>query len=121
MGRLLRSGDGWRIGWDPDAPTYRGLIGGDGWALELSETELNEFCRLLEQMVAAISSMAEELMEQERIDCELESEWLWLEAEGYPHHYSLRCILQTGRRGEGSWSPSAVPALVQAARTLTVF
>ncbi|MCS6814475.1 MAG: DUF1818 family protein, partial [Cyanobacteria bacterium] len=44
--RLLQTGAGWRIGWDPSAPVFTGLIGGDHWAIELTDAELHDFCRL---------------------------------------------------------------------------
>jgi hypothetical protein len=44
-----------------------------------------------------------------------------MEVEGYPHAYTLRFILNTGRRCEGRWLAQAVPGLVQAAQTLKVF
>jgi hypothetical protein len=51
----------------------------------------------------------------------VESDLLWLESEGFPHAYSLRLILLTGRRAEGAWSEAAVPDLVQTSQTLKSF
>ena len=121
MKRLIKSGAGWRIGWDPNASEFTGLVGGDEWALELSEAELSDFCRLLAQLAETMNQMTSELMEEERVSCELESSLLWMEAEGYPHAYGLRLILNTGRRGEASWTASAVPGLIQATQMLKVF
>jgi len=119
--RYVKSGSGWRLGWDPNAAEFKGLVGGDNWAIELTEAELTDFCRLLEQLSESMSQMASELMDEERISCEAESDLIWMEVEGYPHEYSLRLLLNTGRRGEGSWSAAAVPDLVQAIQTLKVF
>ncbi len=121
MERLVRSGLGWRIGWNPNSTEFKGLVGGDDWAIELTEAELNDFCRLLEQLSESISHLASELMDEEKISCEAESDLLWMEVEGYSHAYSLHLILNTGRRGEGRWVASAVPGLVQAAQMLKVF
>lgn len=121
MDRLIKSGPGWRIGWNPNANEYKGLVGGDNWAIELTEAELNDFCRLLAQLATTMSDMASELMDQEKIACEAESDLLWMEVEGYPSAYSLRFILNSGRRGEGSWEPAAVPGLLQATFVLKVF
>ncbi|MDZ7958062.1 MAG: DUF1818 family protein [Aulosira sp. DedQUE10] len=121
MERVLKSGSGWRIGWNPDAPEFKGLLGTDDWAIELTEAELNDFCRLLAQLADTMKQMATELMDEEKIACEAESDLLWLEVEGYHHSYSLRLILNTGRCAEGSWDDSAVPGLVQAAGMLKVF
>jgi len=108
------------VGWDPDAPVFRGLIGSDEWALELTAAELADFCRLLGQLTEAVQTAAAELMDAERLSCEVESELLWLEAEGYPDAYELRAIVQQGRRGEGRWSAAAVPELTAAVRRLRV-
>lgn len=121
MERLVKSGTGWRLGWNPSAAEYKGLVGGEDWALELTEAELNDFCRLLGQLAATMSQMAEELMDEENIACEAESDLLWLEVEGRPHAYSLHFILYSGRGAEGKWPASAVPSLVQAAQALKVF
>jgi hypothetical protein len=121
MQRLVKSGSGWRIGWNPNAPEYKGLVGGDAWAIELTEAELNDFCRLLTQLTQTMSQMAAELMDQEKIACEAESDLVWMEVEGYPHAYSLRFILNTGRGCEGSWSDAAVSGLIQAVQVLKVF
>ncbi|XGV99024.1 MAG: DUF1818 family protein [Leptolyngbya sp. BL-A-14] len=121
MARMVKSGLGWRIGWDTDAEVFKGLVGTDDWALELTEGELQDFCRLLHQLVETMVQISGELMDEERIACEAESDRLWLEVEGYPHAYSLQLMVLTGRRGEGRWAADAVPALAQAARSLDVF
>lgn len=121
MERLIKSGPGWRIGWNPQAAEYRGLVGGDNWAIELTETELDDFCRLLGQLAATMSQMASELMDEEKIACEAESDAIWMEVAGYPSAYSLRFILNAGRRGEGYWAAEAVPGLLQASQILKVF
>jgi hypothetical protein len=121
MARIVKSGPGWRIGWDTEAEAFKGLVGTDEWALELTEAELNDFCRLLNQLVDSVERISLELMDEETIACEAESDLLWLEVKGYPQAYNLHLILLTGRRGEGHWSASAVPQLVQAVRSLQVF
>jgi Domain of unknown function (DUF1818) len=121
MGRLLKSGAGWRLGWDADAQEYRALLGSDDWAIELTDPELADFVRLAAQLSSTMSQMAGELMDKEAIACEAESSLLWLEAEGYPHAYSLRFILLSGRQSEGFWSEAVVPELLQALQTLQVF
>ncbi len=121
MERVIKSGAGWRIGWNPNALEFKGLVGTDDWAIELSEAELNEFCRLLTQLADTMKQIGTELMDEEKIACEAESDLLWMEVEGYPHSYSLRLILNTGRGVEGRWHPSAIEGLLQASNTLKVF
>lgn len=121
MERVIKSGLGWRIGWNPTAPEFQGLVGTDDWALELTQAELNDFCRLLGQLADTMSQIASELMDEEKIACEAESDLLWMEVEGYAHAYGLRLILKTGRCAEGQWNDSAVPGLLQASVMLKIF
>jgi len=114
----LQRGEGWRLGWDPTRGAFPALVGTEDWALELTEAEFRDFCHLAQQLASTIASMTEALMAEERINCEMESDRIWLEAEGFPQHYELRVIILTGRRGEGVWSPIAVPPFLLALQTL---
>jgi hypothetical protein len=118
MTKLLKTGSGWRIGWNPQATKYRGLVGTDDWAFELTEPELFDFCRLVLQLDETMKEMSEHLMAEEIITCEVESTSLWLEAEGFPHCYSLRILLHQGRCAEGNWHCTAVKDLIKAAASL---
>jgi len=118
--KILRRGVGWRLGWDPLAQDYPGLVGGEDWAIELTEVELRDFCRFALQLSATMEEMAQDLMESERIACEQENEHLWLEVEGFPSAYSLRFILRAGRRCEGNWSEIMVPQLLKAVAQLSM-
>ncbi|NET36317.1 MAG: DUF1818 family protein [Cyanothece sp. SIO1E1] len=121
MSRQVKSGPGWRLGWDAEAPECKGLIGNDTWSLELTEAELEDLCRLATQLAKTMAQMASQLMEAEKITCEAESDLIWLEVEGFPDAYGLRFILLTGRRGEGGWPAETVPELLQAMQVLKVF
>jgi len=121
MERVLKTGNGWRIGWNPQAIEFTGLVGTDDWAIELTEQELQDFCRLFVQLAETMSQLSSELMDEEKITCEAESNLIWLEVAGYAQCYSLRFILLTGRCAEGCWHESAVMGLLQAAQTLQVF
>ena len=119
--RLVKEGNGWRLGWDSNRDGYRGLIGGENWAFELTERELDDFCRLIHQLANTMRAMQSELMDEERLCCEAESDRLWLEAEGFPHAYGLRLILTQQRNAEGAWSAEAVPDLLRAAQAIQAF
>ncbi|MEA5616746.1 DUF1818 family protein [Cronbergia sp. UHCC 0137] len=121
MQQIIKSGTGWRIGWNPQAVEYKGLVGTENWSIELTEIELNDFCRLVTQLADTMKLLATELMDEEKITCEAESNLLWIEVEGYPHAYSLRLILNTGRCAEGWWNAEAVPGLLEAIAMLKVF
>lgn len=121
MGRLLKTGAGWRLGWDASAPEFKGLVGGDEWAIELTEAELEDLRRLSEQLQHTMRQMQAELMDEEKIACEVESDAIWLEVEGFPQAYSLRLILRSGRRAEGYWGAEAVSEFLQALHSIEVF
>lgn len=121
MEKIIKSGTGWRLGWRPTADDYPGLVGSDDWALELTAAELADFCRLVQQLAQTMSQMATELMAEEKIDCEAESDRLWVQVSGYPHCYSLRLIVSSGRKAEGNWTAAAVPELILATATLGLF
>lgn len=120
MQKVLKSGRGWRLGWNP-ANVYPGLIGSDDWALELTAAELEDFCRLLGQLADNMRSIQAELMDEEKIACEAESDLLWLQVAGTANEYSLRLILNTGRSGEGNWHAEFVADLVAATQNLKFF
>lgn len=121
MAKRIQQGEGWRLGVDPNALKYTGLVGADSWSLELTQAELDDFCRLTLQLDDTMNAIANELMEEERISCEAESEQLWLEAEGFPHSYTLRLMLLKGRRAEGEWDASATSGLLAAIRLISAF
>ena len=112
--KQLLSGEGWRIGFRSDAELYKGLVGADSWAIELTGDEFRDFCKLVSQLAETMQVMASELSDGEKICCTLETEDICLEVNGYPHAFNLHFQLLTGRRSEGFWDESAVPFLVAA-------
>jgi hypothetical protein len=86
---FFESGDRWRLGYNPSAQAFCGLVGGDGWAIELTKAELKDFLRLSLQLAATMTEMAAELADQEKITCTLESELILVEASGFADRYSL--------------------------------
>ena len=121
MSRVLKEGPGWRLGWDPNRTDYPALIGGQAWAVELQPEEFADLRRLALQLAETMAAMGDELMDEERICCEAESEQLWLEVEGFPRSYGLRLILQRSRRAELGWEPAATGEFLQAIAALESF
>jgi Domain of unknown function (DUF1818) len=118
---LIKKGNGWRVGWQEKSTPYQGLIGGENWAMELTTAEMQDFRRLILQIHQAIEDISQHLMEEETILCEVESDLIWLGAEGYPKSYSLRIILHHHRSCEGTWSEYAIQDLIQATQSLELF
>ncbi len=120
MQKVLKSGKGWRLGWNT-TNVYPGLVGSDDWALELTAIELEDFCRLLGQLADNMRSIQADLMDEEKIACEAESESIWIQVAGTPAEYNLRLILKTGRSCEGNWHAEFVADLVATAQNFQFF
>ena len=110
----LLSGEGWRIGLRSDVDVYRGLVGADGWAIELTEGEFKDFCKLAVQLAETMKLMSTELSDDEKISCTLETEEISLEVDGYADAFKLHLQILNGRRLEGLWAAEAVPFLLEA-------
>jgi hypothetical protein len=119
--RFIKQGPGWRIGWNEESVIYKGLVGSDDWAIELTETEFRDFCRLVLQLGETMELMQAELMDEETITCEVQSDLIWLEVVGFPSAYSLRLLVEQGRRCEGNWQESAVKAMTAAIQVFNGF
>lgn len=121
MDRQLKEGDGWRLGWQPTADAFQGLVGTNDWAVELTESEFSDFRRLLQQLADAVEQMSDELMNDETINCDATSDLIWMAVSGYPHQFTLSFILLNGRRAEGQWDVSSTAELIHAIQTISVF
>jgi Domain of unknown function (DUF1818) len=121
MARQLKLGKNWRIGLDPDAASFQGLVGAEDWAVELTRDEFDEFCQAALKLSDTVDRLRTELMDEETITCEHTSDRLYLEVRGYPDRYQLSFILLTGRRAEGTWDSTATPELLRAIQMLQVF
>jgi len=119
--RFIKQGPGWRIGWNEESVIYKGLVGSDDWAIELTEKEFRDFCRLVLQLGETMELMQAELMDEETITCEVQSDLIWLEVVGFPSAYSLRLLVEQGRRCEGNWQESAVKAMTAAIQVFNGF
>ncbi|MBE9068459.1 DUF1818 family protein [Leptolyngbya cf. ectocarpi LEGE 11479] len=121
MTALLKEGSGWRLGWDQDRTPFQALVGGESWAIELTQEEFETLGHLAKQLAATMTAMASELMPDERITLEQETQQLWMEADGFHHSYSLRFIVLTGRGAEGTWPTAVVPDLLNGLDSISVF
>ncbi|NJM96961.1 MAG: DUF1818 family protein [Phormidesmis sp. RL_2_1] len=121
MSRQIRSGNGWRIGWDSAAEHFCALVSGETWSVELTASEFVDLCQGVHNLSNTMAEMVDQLMDAERLMCEQTTETIWIEAEGFPTEYGLRFILLTGRGAEGAWPAVVVPELLTALHDLTHF
>lgn len=115
----VQEGPGWRFCVDLQRQPYPVLIGGEGWAVELSLAEAADLRRGALQLSTELTAIADQLMAEESITLELERGSLWLELEGQPGSLALRFVLQpgAGARGvEGAWAAIATAPLLAALR-----
>ncbi|MEB3320821.1 MAG: DUF1818 family protein [Cyanobium sp.] len=111
----VQEGPGWRFGIDPQRRPFPVLIGGDGWAAELSPVEIGALRDGALALAAELARLDDRLMPEEWISLELEREGLWLELEGRGGELALRFVLRGGpsARGlEGSWTVAATAAVL---------
>lgn len=124
-------GQGWRLVVDPSRSPYTALIGGEGWACELTGSELLALQRASGQLTAQHVALADSLMAEEAIDIELElpigdprskaGGSLWLGLRGDRGSWSLHLVLtpEPGWRGmEGGWTAPASAAFAAALERL---
>ncbi len=117
----VQEGEGWRLAVDPSRQPFPMLIGGAGWAAELSAAEARALGRGVATLVGQHRQLVATLLAEEAIELELELELepgsLWLALAGDRRQWSLRFVLAPGgeRRGlEGSWSVDASAAFAAA-------
>jgi hypothetical protein len=128
---LEREGQGWRLAWDPQREPFPLLIGGEGWASELTAAEAQALGSALDRVCGQHQALVDTLMEEETICLEFTgcvpgsasglSGELWLALEGDRHDWALRFVLQpaSGQRGlEGAWARGAAMAFARACAAL---
>jgi hypothetical protein len=122
----IQEGEGWRVVLDPARSPFAVLVGGDGWAAELTLAEARALRRAVLRLRGQHGELAPALMAEEAVTLELETPLgeaegdsgaggvLWLELEGDRSAWSLRFVLTPGpeqRAIEGSWSAAASRSL----------
>jgi hypothetical protein len=118
---IEREGEGWRIVWDGDRQPFAVLIGGAGWATELSRAEAESLRDALADLLAQHAALVDQLMAEESISLELERDPWWLTIDGDRRQWSLQVMLspQPGQRAfEGSWPHPASRGFSQALQQL---
>ena len=117
---ILQEGPGWRLARDSSRGKFNILVGGEGWAFELTSPEWKEFVDLLSTLEAQHSALKDQLMAEEVIELELDRGVWWGCLAGDCQSWSLAIVLtpEVGRGVEGFWPAPTAAALVAAVRTL---
>ncbi len=92
-------GNGWRLKKDTSKKKYSFLIGGDDWAVELTDLEWNGLYQVVCKLVNQYEQMTDHLMKEEEIFIEVEISPWWACINGNREFWSLRCILNGEEAG----------------------
>lgn len=116
---IVQEGTGWRLARDPSRGEFSILVGGEGWAFELTEPEWKDLVGLLATLETQHSALRDQLMAEEAIELELDRGVWWGCLAGDCQSWSLALVLtpREGRGVEGFWPASAAAAVVAAVRT----
>jgi len=119
---IQNEGAGWRIAKDPSKNNFPFLLGGDGWAIELSQEEFGAFVGLVKDLLEELVRIEKQMMPEEIICIEIERQELWGCLEGKVSAWSLRFVLQrvsqSARGVEVSWKSPGAKAIALAMRTM---
>ncbi len=119
---IQQEGPGWRLAQDLSRNGFPFLIGGDLWAVELTEMEVKGLHALLVELVHQHTLIRDQLMEEESITLELQQQEWWGCLDGTRDRWGLQVVLQGSemqQRGlEGSWPAPAAQAFLAALRTV---
>tara|TARA_Y100001968_G_scaffold321120_1_gene355026 strand:+ start:825 stop:1202 length:378 start_codon:yes stop_codon:yes gene_type:complete len=89
-----KEGSGWRLAKDSSRGTFSVLIGGDDWAIELTNQEWEALFFLITELVDQYKAVQNRLMDEEEITLELERSQWWACLQGNKRQCSLKLILK---------------------------
>lgn len=127
----VQEGPGWRLVSDLSRGTFAVLVGGPGWACELTMGEAAALTHGCATLIEQYRLLRDQLLEEEAITLEHEaplvgaggaSGVLWMALEGKRRAWGLSFVLTPGpgqRAVEGSWPPGSAAAFGAALRSRT--
>ena len=118
---INEEGEGWRLAVDFSREVFIALIGGDYWAIELTESEWNSLVPLVSDLVEQHKKLQAQMMPEEDINLEIEREQWWGSLDGDSSCWSLRLIFdgQGNRRSfEIFWPTPAAQEVSKAMRNV---
>ena len=119
---IKKEGQGWRIIRDSSRTNFSTLIGGESWAIELNQHEWDTLVKAVNNLSDQYQDIKVQLMEDEDITLEMESNpWLAI-LKGDKHGWNLKLILNSSdsliRGAEVYWPSNVTCQLVNAMRTM---
>ncbi|WP_269625476.1 DUF1818 family protein [Prochlorococcus marinus] len=119
---IKKEGPGWRIIRDTSRENFPALIGGEDWAIELSQSEWQNLVRVVIDLSDQYRVIKDQLMGDEDITLELERRpWLAI-LKGDQYGWNLKLILGASdllnRGAEVSWPRNVTNHVTNAMRTM---
>ena len=119
---IKKEGQGWRIIRDSSRGQFSTLIGGESWAIELTQCEWESLVKVVIDLSNQYQNIKDQLMGDEDITLELESNpWLAI-LKGDQHGWTIKLILDSNdslnRGAEVFWPRNVTFHLVNAMRTM---
>ncbi len=119
---IEQEGPGWRLARDTSRTCFPIIIGGAGWALELTEQEWQTLIPLIRDLVSEHKKMESQLMKEESITLEIERLPWWGCLEGHRDSWSLQLIFEgdenLSRGFEAFWPDPAAKSITFAMRNM---
>ena len=119
---IKKEGPGWRLIRDSSRENFSTLIGGESWAIELNQFEWKTLVKVVIDLSDQYKNIKEQLMCDEDITLELESDpWLAI-LKGDQNGWKLKLILDSSdslnRGAEVSWPRNVTTNVANAMRTM---
>ena len=119
---IQQEGPGWRFARDISRSNFPVIIGGDGWALELTEKEWITLISLIDELINQHKQLRTQLMKEESVSLEMERDFWWGCLDGDRESWSLQLILEGNgelmRGFEAFWPIPAAQAITCAMRNV---
>ncbi len=115
-------GPGWRLVRDSSRSNFPILIGGEGWAFELTEDEGYLLAQVIFELSSQHQKLQDQLMPEETIRLEMERQPWWGCLDGDKDCWSLQVICQHNgsdlRAIEAQWPAPAAESISKAMRMM---
>ncbi len=93
---VKKEGPGWRLARDPSRGMFSVMIGGEDWAIELTELEAESLLEVINQLIFQFNEISKDLMEDEMLTIDKECLSWKAFLKGNKYKWSLKLILKSG-------------------------
>ena len=119
---IKKEGPGWRLIRDQSRGYFSSLIGGENWAIELTDSEWDSFVQVVFDLHQQYLEVQDQLMGEEDITLEIErNPWLGI-LKGDRNEWSLKFIISQSepfhRGAEVFWPKNVTKFLINAIKEM---